>query len=95
MISSSGHRGKRFAGTIEYRAVSERFRNPASMPDLPAAGDAPPRDENGLPDLVAAVDLGSNSFHMKIARVVGGNCRSWTGCARWCVSRPDSMRPTA
>lgn len=72
MIASSGHRGKRFAGIIEYRAVSERFRNPAAMPDLPAAGDAPPTDENGLPDLVAAVDLGSNSFHMKIARVVGG-----------------------
>ena len=42
------------------------------MPEPPAAGAAPSKDEEGLPELVAAVDLGSNSFHMKIARVVGG-----------------------
>ena len=42
------------------------------MPDPPAAGAALSTDEDGLPELVAAVDLGSNSFHMKVARVVGG-----------------------
>ncbi len=42
------------------------------MPSAPAAGGVSPSQENGLPELVAAVDLGSNSFHMKIARVVGG-----------------------
>ena len=42
------------------------------MPDSPAAGNDSSTDGEGLPDLVAAVDLGSNSFHMKIARVVEG-----------------------
>ena len=42
----------------------------------PAAGApaalAPGLDEGAFPEFVAAVDLGSNSFHMKVARVVGG-----------------------
>ena len=43
------------------------------MADLPAGSTASPPEAETLPDLVAAVDLGSNSFHMKIARVVGGD----------------------
>ena len=43
----------------------------------PHRGDTPvpsvsPDDKNLLPALVAAVDLGSNSFHMKVARVIDG-----------------------
>ena len=42
----------------------------------PAAGApavlAPGPDEGAFPEFVAAVDLGSNSFHMKVARVVEG-----------------------
>ena len=43
------------------------------MADAPGARSAPSPDDDALPELVAAVDLGSNSFHMKIARVVEGD----------------------
>ena len=42
------------------------------MAEAPAAGTAPSPGEEALPEFVAAVDLGSNSFHMKVARVVEG-----------------------
>ena len=42
------------------------------MADPPAPGPRVEPDDGALPELVAAVDLGSNSFHMKVARVVGG-----------------------
>ena len=38
----------------------------------PQGSTAPPRDEVEKPDIVAAVDLGSNSFHLIVARVENG-----------------------
>ena len=43
------------------------------MAEAPAPANASPPEDEALPELVAAVDLGSNSFHMKIARVVAGD----------------------
>ena len=52
--------------------MTDRCQSPAPVADSPEAGTSPSSEDEALPDLVAAVDLGSNSFHMKIARVVGG-----------------------
>ena len=36
-------------------------------------------------DIVAAIDLGSNSFHLIVARSPTAMCRwCWTDCAKWC-----------
>ena len=43
------------------------------MAEAPAPANPSPPEDEALPELVAAVDLGSNSFHMKIARVVAGD----------------------
>ncbi len=48
---------------------------------LRAARSAP------CPDVLAAVDLGSNSFHMVVARYPRPDWSSLTGCARWCAWR--------
>ena len=52
--------------------MTDRSPTPAPAPAPPAEDSAPSTGGEGLPELVAAIDLGSNSFHMKIARVVGG-----------------------
>ncbi len=41
---------------------------------------------NPVPDILAAVDLGSNSFHMVVARYnPRPESSSWTACVKWCV----------
>ena len=52
--------------------MTGRSRISAPAAGAPAAPAARPPDEAAIPDFVAAVDLGSNSFHMKVARVVEG-----------------------
>ena len=48
--------------------MTDASRISAPATGAPAAGS----DEGSFPECVAAVDLGSNSFHMKVARVVAG-----------------------
>ena len=52
--------------------MSERPEFPAPNAEALAVGAVSPPDDDSPPELVAAVDLGSNSFHMKISRVVEG-----------------------